>query len=755
MKKLFAALLLFSAVWQAGAYPVKGVVRSGNEKINGVVVTDGRSVTLTDEKGRFELEASDDAQYVYICTPSGYHAPIEGGVPRFFQNLSGKKGSNYDFDLVDFSSPAGYAVFAVADPQTADRANMDRFTSETEPDMAALAAEYTAEGIRTVGLYLGDISWDNMDLYSDFKEHMARLGYPVHTVIGNHDFDEKRQGSREASVQFRNNFGPLHYGFEVGGACFVVLNNIRYDTQKKYVEGVDDKQLEWLAEYLKYIPENAPVYVAMHSNLQKNNGNGFHLDNGEELLALFREAGVCNLTFLTGHSHLIWNREIAPGVWEFNSGAACGAWWQNEFAKDGAPHGYRVLEITPKNGIRTYFKSTGRDRDYRYEIFDRGAFYNRPNAVTAKVWDYDSRCRVEWWEDGSYMGEMERFASYDPQYLTALEPYRIDSIKSGFEYTISKGRWPYRAEMFFAGVPSPYAREVEIATTDRYGNVSREKIALRSVDVQAHRGGTGLMPENTIDAMLNAVELGVNTLELDLHMSADGKIVVSHDAYMNHRFMTKPDGTHIDPKEQGEYILYNMTYDSIKRYDAGLKPHPDYPDQFKTAVCKPLLTDLIDAVERYTAENGFSPVNYNIEIKSSEKREVDGTVPPYREFAEAAMEVLLSKELGERLIVQCFDARTLNYIHSKYPGVRLAYLVDEERDDFDDNMALLNFMPDWYSPHYTLVNSKSIKEWKAAGVRVVPWTVDRPEDIKKMVELGVDGIISNYPDRVLKVTRGY
>ena len=116
------------------------------------------------------------------------------------------------------------------------------------------------------------------------------------------------------------------------------------------------------------------------------------------------------------------------------------------------------------------------------------------------------------------------------------------------------------------------------------------------IDVQAHRGGAGLMPENTIPAMRNALDLGVNTLEFDLQLSADGQVVVSHDNYFHPRYATRPDGSLIREEDPKEY-LYTMPYDSIARYDVGMRPVDRWPDQKKMAVCKPLASDLIDFAE--------------------------------------------------------------------------------------------------------------------------------------------------------------
>ena len=158
------------------------------------------------------------------------------------------------------------------------------------------------------------------------------------------------------------------------------------------------------------------------------------------------------------------------------------------------------------------------------------------------------------------------------------------------------------------------------------------------IDVQAHRGGAGLMPENTIPAMQNALDLGVNTLEFDLQLSQDGQVVVSHDSYFHPRYSTRPDGTLVQEEDEKEY-LYTMPYDSIARYDVGQRFVERWPGQKKLAVSKPLASELIDFAEGYAK----TPVNYNIEIKSW-PGEGEGTLwPEYHVFCDTCVPLLLSK----------------------------------------------------------------------------------------------------------------
>jgi glycerophosphoryl diester phosphodiesterase len=262
------------------------------------------------------------------------------------------------------------------------------------------------------------------------------------------------------------------------------------------------------------------------------------------------------------------------------------------------------------------------------------------------------------------------------------------------------------------------------------------------------------MPENTIEAMKHALDLGVNTLELDLQISQDGHIVVSHDPYFHHRYAIRPDGSHIQKEDPKEYI-YTMPYSEVVKYDVGSRPSEVWPEKACVKTVKPLASDLIDFVENYVKEKGLSPVRYNIEIKSKDAKGEGQNWPTYDRFVSECCKFLHSKHLGDRLVVQSFDVRALNYMQEKYPEFILSYLVDAKAGEFDTFMAKLKFTPQWLSPHFSITDEALVQKCREKGIKIVPWTVDKPEDITRILDLKVDAIISNYPDRVLQQTRGY
>ena len=269
------------------------------------------------------------------------------------------------------------------------------------------------------------------------------------------------------------------------------------------------------------------------------------------------------------------------------------------------------------------------------------------------------------------------------------------------------------------------------------------------IDVQAHRGGAGLYPENTKSAMKNALDLDVNTLEFDLQLSQDGQVVVSHDNYFHPRYATRPDGTLIQEEDPKEY-LYLMPYDSIVKYDVGLRPVDRWPGQQKVAEVKPLASDLIDFTESYAKK----PVNYNIEIKSWPGAGEGILWPDYKTFCNACVPLLLSKNLGDRLIVQCFDTRALNYRHEKWPELTLSYLTEAyDGGNIEQLLKNLTFVPEWWSPESSVVTPENVAWCHAHGIGVVPWTVDDPAEMTRLVDCGVEAIISNYPDILIETVR--
>lgn len=282
-----------------------------------------------------------------------------------------------------------------------------------------------------------------------------------------------------------------------------------------------------------------------------------------------------------------------------------------------------------------------------------------------------------------------------------------------------------------------------IATVVSCG-VRKNGESVKGFDEQAHRGGRGLMPENTIASEENAIRFNA-TLEMDLQMSKDGKILVSHDAYFSSDFCLTPEGQEMSKKQGYTRILHQMDYDSITKYDVGLKPHPLFPRQKKMHAVKPLLSVLIDSVEAF-AKARHHVNHYNIEIKSSPA--ADGKYyPDLTTYVDAAMKIVLSKAIAARTMIQSFDIRALQMVHQKYPQVQTSYLVGEKDVlTAEGYLKNLGFKPDIFSPEYHIVTPALLKGFHDKGIKVIVWTPNTLAELKNLKDMGVDGAITDYPD---------
>ena len=265
-------------------------------------------------------------------------------------------------------------------------------------------------------------------------------------------------------------------------------------------------------------------------------------------------------------------------------------------------------------------------------------------------------------------------------------------------------------------------------------------------DKQGHRGCRGLMPENTVPAMINAIGLGVTTLEMDVVISKDKKVLLSHEAFFNHEITTKPDGSFIAEKDEQTYNIYQMNYGDIIKYDVGLKPHPRFAEQQKMKAVKPLLSDVFKAVKEYmmTARRPF-PL-YNIETKCLPATD-NKYHPAPAEFVELLMKEIKENQMEDYVIVQSFDFRILQYLHQHYPKIKTAMLIEaNSKSSFRKQIKDIGFTPTIYSPEAALVTPELIKDCHDLNMKIIPWTINDKKKIEELKKMGVDGIITDYPN---------
>lgn len=267
-----------------------------------------------------------------------------------------------------------------------------------------------------------------------------------------------------------------------------------------------------------------------------------------------------------------------------------------------------------------------------------------------------------------------------------------------------------------------------------------------SFDYQGHRGCRGLMPENTIPAMFKALDLGVTTLETDVVFTKDNVAILSHEPFFNHEITTGPDGKIIEVEDEKSLNIYKMTFAETQQYDVGTKEYSSFKKQQKLAINKPSLAAMIDSVEAYTTKNNLPKTAYNIETKTTPATDKIYHPAPAA-FVDMLMKVILLKKIEGRVIIQSFDRRTLQYLHKKYPSIKTALLVEAlNRNSFRKQLKDLAFTPTIYSPNQALVNANLISECHQRNIQVITWTVNDKKEITRLKKLGVDGIISDYPD---------
>ena len=491
MKRLFITILTLAAVCTyADAREVSGRVISGKEKLGGVIVTDGENFTQTRKNGRFKFDIKDDAEFVYIVTPAGYAADWSSGVPAFYQRAEGK--DNFVFDLLKTDDSGDYSIIAVSDPQTKTKKHFAQFSGLPMEELTKTASEL--EGA-VAGIILGDICWDSLELLEDYKSEIVRTGVPFYPVVGNHDHELEAKGDLETTAVYRQAMGPENYAFFLGKDLVIVVDNIIYDTQKKYKEGYAPHVLAWVRGLLQLIPQDTDLYIAQHGTAYR----WFDRENEWVVAAsdMFDIVRGHKVTFIAGHTHINNNMDYEEGIVEHNAAAICGAWWDTSYCTDGTPSGYKVY--TYKDGdLQWYYKSLGKDKDYQVEFFMPGESPLHPDCIVANVWDWDSQWKVEWFEDGRPMGVLEPVFDLSPKYIkeinTVFEGKKIPNFKK------PRLNWHY-----FAASPSKDARNVKIVVTSRFGQKWECDVDMTEyADVKAEKLEVEGLPENAVQMLKDA-----------------------------------------------------------------------------------------------------------------------------------------------------------------------------------------------------------------------------------------------------------
>lgn len=294
--------------------------------------------------------------------------------------------------------------------------------------------------------------------------------------------------------------------------------------------------------------------------------------------------------------------------------------------------------------------------------------------------------------------------------------------------------------------------------------------SVQAFDLQAHRGGRGLRPENTLASFENALRIGVTTLELDIAITADGVPVISHDPALNPAFTRDAGGAWI--KERGP-LIKTLSLAQLQTYDVGrLDPQHPYARGFPEQQARdgeriPTLASLFARVNALGAKD----IHFDIETKINPHRPADTLAP--EAFVDALLAVIREHAMTRRVMVQSFDWRTLELLHRLEPGLRTTYLSSESPNfntvtdsSWTAGHALAEFegsVPRMvrasagdapgviWAPNFNGLNARSVQDAQRLGLRVMPWTVNQKSQMERLIEWGVDGIITDYPDRLREV----
>jgi glycerophosphoryl diester phosphodiesterase len=278
----------------------------------------------------------------------------------------------------------------------------------------------------------------------------------------------------------------------------------------------------------------------------------------------------------------------------------------------------------------------------------------------------------------------------------------------------------------------------------QYKELSKQK---QPFDWQGHRGARGLLPENTIPAFIKALDLGVTTLELDLAVSKDSQLIISHEPWLNHDICQNADNTPITKDEAEKKLIWHMNVAEVQKYDCGSRGNPRFPTQQRMRVFKPTLSEMVEEVKAYCHKKNRPLPYFNIEIKTQPDYDESRT-PSVKTFAQLTLANIKRLKIYDKACIQSFDPRALEAVHQLDPKITTALLI-ENKGTIEANLSKISFKPSIYSPDFKLIDKTVVDYCHSKNIRIIPWTVNEVADMKNMMKLGVDGLITDYPDRII------
>lgn len=505
MKKIFFGLfaLLLSANLFASSFVVSGhVYDQGGKPVADVKVTDGYKFVRTDQAGAYEIDAHDDAQFVYLTIPAGYETPEWHGAPLFYRELDRTgKGQTVDFNLVRTGADENKHMFIVwADVQVYEEKEIE-MVRKAAADAAQVAEE---AGVPAFGVSCGDIAgdwWGGMSV--DIQKATAEAGFPFFTLMGNHDYKGDATTDEESKKAYTDLFGPTYYSFDKGSVHYIVIDDV-FDYVRHYIGYIDRHQLEWIKRDLADVPEGNLVVLFSHiptysweavEGRWKDERFNDIVTNRQALYDILKpyNAHICS-----AHKHFAENYEIAPNLMEHNHAPLSGLFWQALIAADGVPWGYYVYEVDGSD-LKWYFKPVGLPKDRQFNAYRVGEDPEKRDCIVANVWNYDSQWKVEWSENGVPKGEMQRYTGHDRTIMKDIRDRRDKEYK--WKYL-----GPANTVHLFSATPESPDSYVEISVTDRFGNVSKWNNAREIYKTDNYAWNSENIVEGHIDAKAQNIQ---------------------------------------------------------------------------------------------------------------------------------------------------------------------------------------------------------------------------------------------------------
>jgi C terminal of Calcineurin-like phosphoesterase/N terminal of Calcineurin-like phosphoesterase/Calcineurin-like phosphoesterase len=430
---------------------IKGRVISNRKGVKGVVVSDGYSVIMTDDNGKYNFDLHPNARAIFISTPAGYAFKNQNGIARHYRQLKEiNLKKSLVFDLVPLGQDDSEHQFIIwADPQVKNEKDVQKMMDESVPDVQKLVAAAGTSALLH-GITVGDIVWDELKLFADYDKAVGKMGIPFFQCLGNHDMDYRQGGDETSDQTFQQTYGPTYYSFNRGQVHYVVMDNVRYLGKEREYDGfLVQHQLDWLKKDLGFVPKDKLVVLCVHIPVHSGT------KNKEDLYALLQGRSV---HIMSGHTHIHKN-VITDNIYEHNHGTVCGAWWTGPICEDGTPNGYGVYKVKGTT-LQWQYKSTGKDADHQMKTFVNN-IDNDTKQVQVNIWNYDPAWKTKYFVDGVEKGELLQFEGMDPlAYSTLLGP-ELPKPRGFAE--------PKKTNHLFKATVPATAKSVTIKATDRFG----------------------------------------------------------------------------------------------------------------------------------------------------------------------------------------------------------------------------------------------------------------------------------------------